>query len=542
MKFTTCITNWSRINQLKGCIESLRPHEGLMDISVACFGATPEHRKVCRELLPAGSAVHFNKGDDGCNKLWIKAIENAKTKWISILHDDDRRPPGFAAEVNKLIHQAELNSCGFVVWNGSQLNLKTGDVFGQIQIMNQKDGVYPSEPYLKNLKQHNTYPFSPVAFLYDRETALDALYWCEEHLADVFTKPAMMIGNDIMLNWAHCKRYNWFLQSSKALSMYGHWEESETCMFVAGKNQKLMKCYDIARDRLPEVIPTREKAVSLRFKGKFVHVWSDYLAKPCDPESERRNAFARSTWETVYSSGNWIPHRIESVPRTSQTQLGDERDIPFVKDMFQQACDLVQESDIIVFSNADIAFVPDIESQIKEAVTRVGCCYAARWNVPRFTKPLTTAKELRQGEWYAGTDLLAFTKKWWIEHGDEFPDMLLACEFWDLVIRNLMKIHGGLELCDAIYHETHKSWWYRPENFRKNVGNLYNKELSEKFFNERRKDGADPLDWKKDEERRLQAKTVANNGGNIPDFTVDARTGRVTWNRYVPLSQRIVRL
>ena len=134
MKFTTCITNWSRINQLKGCIESLRPHEGLMDISVACFGATPEHRKVCRELLPAGSAVHFNKGDDGCNKLWIKAIENAKTKWISILHDDDRRPPGFAAEVNKLIHQAELNSCGFVVWNGSQLNLKTGDVFGQIQL------------------------------------------------------------------------------------------------------------------------------------------------------------------------------------------------------------------------------------------------------------------------------------------------------------------------------------------------------------------------------------------------------------------------
>ena len=59
---------------------------------------------------------------------------------------------------------------------------------------------------------------------------------------------------------------------------------------------------------------------------------------------------------------------------------------------------------------------------------------------------------------------------------------------------------------------------------------------------EHRKDGADPLDWKKDEERRLQAKTVANNGGNIPDFTVDARTGRVTWNRYVPLSQRIVRL
>ena len=120
--------------------------------------------------------------------------------------------------------------------------------------------------------------------------------------------------------------------------------------------------------------------------------------------------------------------------------------------------------------------------------------------------------------------------------------MLLACEFWDLVIRNLMKIHGGLELCDAIYHETHKSWWYRPENFRKNVGNLYNKELSEKFFNEHRKDGADPLDWKKDEERRFQAKTVANNGGNISDFTVDARTGRVTWNRYVPLSQRIVRL
>ena len=510
-QFTTCVTNWSRVDQLKGCLESLNPKNSEMDISLACFGATPEHRKVAREMLPAGSACHFNKGDEGCNKLWIRAIENAKTKWISILHDDDRRPPGFAAEVNKLIKQAELNSCGFIVWNGSQLNLNTGKVFGKIPIMNDRDGVYPSDPYIKQLKQHNTYPFSPVSFIYDRETALDALYWCEEHLADVFTRPTMMIGNDIMLTWAHLMRYNWFLQSSKQLSLYGHWDGSETCQFVSGKNANLMKCYDIARDRLPEVIPVREKAASLRFKGKFVHVWSDYLSKPCDAESERRNAFARETWKTVYQSGNWIPHRIENVPRTSKSELGDERDIPFVRDMFQQACDLSEESDIIVFSNADIAFVPDIESQIQEAVTRTGCCYAARWNVPRFDKHLATKEELRKGEWYAGTDLLAFTKAWWIKFGPEFPDMLLACEFWDLVIRNLMKMHGGMELCDAIYHEKHQSWWYRPENFRKNVGNLYNKGLSDKFFEEHRKDGADPMDWKKDEERRFKARMDPTN-------------------------------
>ena len=49
-QFTTCVTNWSRIDQLKGCLESLNPKNSEMDISLACFGAKPEHRKVAREI------------------------------------------------------------------------------------------------------------------------------------------------------------------------------------------------------------------------------------------------------------------------------------------------------------------------------------------------------------------------------------------------------------------------------------------------------------------------------------------------------------
>ena len=115
------------------------------------------------------------------------------------------------------------------------------------------------------------------------------------------------------------------------------------------------------------------------------------------------------------------------------------------------------------------------------------------------------------GEWFAGTDLVAFTKRWWLEHGSEFPDMVLACECWDLVMRNLIKIHGGIELFEAIYHEIHHAWWYWSDNFKNNPGNHWNRKLSTEFFRARSKDGADENDWRKEIERRKRGPAIDHN-------------------------------
>ena len=536
-RFTTCITNFARIEQLKGCLESLELEKGGQDVAVACFGAGPEHRKLCAKMLPAGSSIYVSKGDEGCNRLWIKAIEMAKTRWVSILHDDDRRPPGFAEEVNKLIREAELRSCGFIAWNGAQMDLADSRVYGNIPIAGVTDGVHDSATLVKMLKMQNTLPNSPVSFIFDRETALDALYWAEENLADCVTRPSMMVGNDVMLVWAHVMRYSLFLQSSKQLSLYGHWDGSETIQFAAGKNAKLMECYNKTRLRLPKTVPVRTEADSKRFNRKYVHVWSDYLSKPIDADSERRNAFARTTWTDVYAkSDNWIPHRIERVSRTSQSVFKDTRDLPFVKDMIQQAVELCEPDDVIVLTNADICLMPDIEEQIGEAVSRAGACHAARWNFPKVTKKIVSHDELRGGVWYAGTDLIAFTRNWWEAHGNEFPDMVLACECWDLVMRNLIKIHSGIELHEAIYHEIHQAYWYKPQHFKTNPGNEHNRRLSAAWFAANRKNGANDQDWREEIARREKKQP-----DNTPQFTMNPRTGAITSN-LLPLSQRCVRL
>ena len=550
-KLTTVITNFSRIEQLKGCIESLLPCQGAMDIAVASFGGSVAHRKLLKDILPEGSATFVTHKDYGCNQLWIKALELAKTRWVSILHDDDRRPAGFAQDANALIKKAELNGCGFIAWNGAQLDLNTGKVYGNVPVAAAKDGVYSTDMLKAGQKQLGALAFSPVSFIFDRETALDALYWAEANLQDCVTRPSMMVGNDVALLWAHIVRYSKFLQSSKQLSLYGHWEGSETCQFAGGHNPKLMECYNKTRPRLPEVVPVRENAASKAIKRKFVQVWSDCLSKPCDADSERRNAFARKTWEKVHKSGNWVNLRIESVDRTSQSELGDSRDLPFIKDMIEQAAALCEPHDVIVLINADICMAENAEFQINEAVSRAGACHATRWNFEKSVmKEYPTEDKIKKGIWYAGTDLVAFTKEWWEEHGDKFPDMVLACECWDLVIRNLIRLTGGMELEAVIYHEIHQAWWYIPHNFKTNVGNIYNRKLSEEWFDENKRYGADPKDWEKEILRRHGSLTkhvghVQEGGSSMTvdgsPIRVNLRTG-LLMSPLLPLSRRLVRL
>ena len=123
--FTTCITNFSRLDRLKECVASLELDKHPHPVAIASFGASPYHSKFLA-TLPECVTSFTSRKDAGCNQLWIKALELAKTKWVSILHDDDRRPANFAATVEALIDKAEALGCGFIAWNGLQLDIKTG--------------------------------------------------------------------------------------------------------------------------------------------------------------------------------------------------------------------------------------------------------------------------------------------------------------------------------------------------------------------------------------------------------------------------------
>ena len=525
--FTTCITNFSRLDRLKECVASLELDKHPHPVAIASFGASPYHSKFLA-TLPECVTSFTSRKDAGCNQLWIKALELAKTKWVSILHDDDRRPANFAATVEALIDKAEALGCGFIAWNGLQLDIKTGKTGGAITIAAGTDGVHDSATLLPMLRAKDSLPNSPVSFLFDRQTALDALYWAEENLKDCTTRPTMMIGNDVALVVAHVQRYAKFLQSSKQLSLYGHWAGSETVAWSQGQNDGLLPAYNRARERLarskipprvmempkeaaPEPVkvaapkPKAEPKTEATVPDTTVLVWSDTLGEPLSADTQRRNALARSTWEPLLQSRQgWVEHHVTEVPRSSR-DFGDTRTLPFIHDMVEQAVAKTRKpTDVVILINADICLTPWGADAVERAVKQYGACHCTRLNFPRPMQIVKHRRQLAGGIWFAGTDLVAFSVKWWTEHKAEFPDMVLACECWDLVMRNLINITGGVDVPDAIYHEIHDSYWYdgarsRPREF---PGNAHNQRLSKLFFEANKSRGADPDDWRKEIRRR----------------------------------------
>lgn len=247
--FTTCVTNFQRPEMLRACLASLHNDHPIV---VATMGGSAEHVQIVRQLCP-GASHACEQGDYGCNRLWLNAASLAHTKWISFLPDDDLRPPGFGRAAQKICESMERNGAGFAAWNGQAYYWDDGRLAHPINTCFGVAGAYTSRPLADRVMTAGKYPFSQAAFLYDRETVLDVLIWCEENLKDCATRPTMMIGNDIALTLGHVQRFPRMMQSAQHLTWYGHHDGSETLQYAAGKNN-LMTMYDRARIKLQGVI------------------------------------------------------------------------------------------------------------------------------------------------------------------------------------------------------------------------------------------------------------------------------------------------
>lgn len=257
-RFTTCVCNCRRIDKLPQVLASLgNDHE----IVVATYCGSPQHSKVVAEVCPG--VEHFCALEDlGCNRLWRQAISMAKTKWISLLYDDDKRPPGFAAEAEKLIDQIEAAGAGWGAWNAQAYHWSDNSLRNSMTIAHGKAGIHPSAPLISRISTKGRFADSPVSFLFDKETCLDVLAWCQENISDCQTRPGMMVGNDLALFLGHILRFPTMVQSDKILSYYGNWPGSETCAYFTRQSSSLMVQYEKARARLmaagPSFPPSRK--------------------------------------------------------------------------------------------------------------------------------------------------------------------------------------------------------------------------------------------------------------------------------------------
>lgn len=210
---------------------------------------------------------------------------------------------------------------------------------------------------------------------------------------------------------------------------------------------------------------------------RLIHVWNDYNYRQHD--AQHRHEIAKASWEQEYKKGRWIPFPVfDAQLSRNANSVGEAKPLPFVNDLINLACDQAQPDDLIVLTNDDTIFVDGLTERLLNANPPF---WSSRWEHAKVKGPLN-ADSIRRNSWkHVGADIFVFTKRWWMEHGSEFPDMLVAREAWDLVLRTLIDRRGGHEEDALCAHIIHDPEWHSPEQ-RECVGNLFNRNAAREFF------------------------------------------------------------
>lgn len=225
----------------------------------------------------------------------------------------------------------------------------------------------------------------------------------------------------------------------------------------------------------------RPLSVEPVYQKKIFHVYSEFHASG---ETGRRNDFASQTWKEEYKRGNWIAVPLhESDLFRSSRNIGDRKPVPFIKDIVNKAADISSDDDLIVLTNRDTCFSIGLTDALISELNHAPAIAAHRYDFHHRLNEIYSPNQTALGNWYCGVDLFAFTRRWWLRHRDEFPDMLLSYESWDLVLRQLICMRKGVEWhFPIIFHEVHSAFWSSPGVKDKHPSQLHNIRLCQRFL------------------------------------------------------------
>jgi hypothetical protein len=221
--------------------------------------------------------------------------------------------------------------------------------------------------------------------------------------------------------------------------------------------------------------------------GKLVHTYPTYKMSDDDM---RRAMIAEWSWGNEYKMHpGWTSVPVDynnELVRNSKNTIGDDRAVPFVKDIVDHGFKIASGvDDIVVLTNSDVGFVPNMTTPLRRLVAAKGAAYGYRMD---FSDPIEfplTRHETLRGKFTGGLDIFAFSRQWWEANRAEAPDMVMGSTRWDLVYRDLIKKRGGGELHGAIFHELHGSYW-KVNPYTK--GNIHNSAIADawNFLNDGR--------------------------------------------------------
>jgi len=209
----------------------------------------------------------------------------------------------------------------------------------------------------------------------------------------------------------------------------------------------------------------------------IIHVSSLY--KNNDYDNNRRSNLAQATWKKLYETEKIIPLiKYDNV---------NNKNIPKIKDLFNEGYNMcINDNDIIMYTNSDICLTEDLYQKVVESCNKYECTFSFRKDfLFELDQPMN--KIMIENTKYSGgnihpegADLFAVTKSWWKKWKDYLPnDQVIGRPTWDWIFRITMgkSIEGDIvfsqtfeeqgTICETpniSYHESHNSYWERPEN------------------------------------------------------------------------------
>jgi len=196
---------------------------------------------------------------------------------------------------------------------------------------------------------------------------------------------------------------------------------------------------------------------------------------------------ARQTWETLRRIDKaWQPVWFNTTGRRTSRDLSDTRSVPYINDLFNLGVEVAGGDGIVCWTNLDVCVVPETAVVIRQKLAVAPCCRSARINVDDARQRRSWSDLASEGV-APGTDLFTFRPSWWLKHRDTFPDMFIACEAFDTILRWLMEQDNpGAEICPPLlYHQRHEAFWVQPENRLHNPAQRHNRRMASEWCDSR---------------------------------------------------------
>lgn len=211
--------------------------------------------------------------------------------------------------------------------------------------------------------------------------------------------------------------------------------------------------------------------------------------------TDARKKFAVDSWEKLYAPGKFVPAYYSRYVRDARKELGDKRDLPFLKDVLGKALEDAADYDIVAFCNDDNT----LNSACLNHILFYGSVYeAVAWRrgeyKPGQHPPLTATPEAWRSAsvGHIGHDLFVFTAGWLRSNWNSIPDYVLGASEWDLgMALHIRRFHGvrsdetnvnsnkfpAEPPVGVVGHEIHSPQWAAKDNRLSAPSQVHNRAL-----------------------------------------------------------------